>query len=61
MQAYSRLMIEFQLRIENEAKFRDHFVTLCDLINFEGEENSRSEQDIAIAKFVLEIVKHIVK
>ena len=42
MQAFSRLMIEFHLKIDEEATFRGQFETLCGLINLEGEENSRS-------------------
>ena len=42
VQAFCRLMVEFDMQIDQEAEFLSYFATLCSLITLDSDENSAS-------------------
>ena len=55
--AFKKLIIEMDLRIQDQTQFQDYLYTLCSLIDLKDKDE---EKMIEIAKDVLDIAKYIV-
>ena len=62
VQAFSRLMVEFDMQVKDEDQFKDYFETLCSLINLDCDENHsvHTASQHEIAKCVLKIIRYII-